>query len=272
MRQLIQLDPEDAFAHQHAAMMELGEKNLDEASKHLNRALTLRPGDPSIRDTEGRLALTSALTETSPIIAEQKFASAEDLFRRNIGRNRDQPYGYRHLAETYVRWAEIKATPEDRLAYLGLAYQTLLEGLDNCSSAAMLLQYLGQLEQDVYGDRERARSIFAQVLDTKPGDTVTRFMASRLEEKEGNPDRALSLLLEGLEVTPHDHELHRRIARSAMATIHPEREVEIRHHFEAALLGPLRNYRPRLGYAAYLILPRRTSQKPRNSSPSSISS
>ncbi len=141
MRLLIQIDPKDAFTYQHAAMMELDQDNVDAASKHLNKAIALRPGDPSIRDTEGRLALTVAIAEPNPVIADDAFARVEQLFKRNISRRRDEPFGYRHLAETYVHWSRRHPEIEKRLRYLELAYQTLLEGLEKCSSGAMLLQY-----------------------------------------------------------------------------------------------------------------------------------
>jgi len=37
-----------------------------------------------------------------------------------------------------------------------------------------------------------------------------------------------------------------------MAASSRDRAAEIKAHFEAAILGPLRNYRPRLAYCAYL--------------------
>ncbi len=77
-------------------------------------------------------------------------------------------------------------------------------------------------------------------------------MAARLEEKQGDPHPALELLEQGLETSPHSAELHFRVAK-LMARLYPGRSQEIRQHFEAALLGPIRNYWPRLTYAAYLF-------------------
>jgi tetratricopeptide (TPR) repeat protein len=73
-----------------------------------------------------------------------------------------------------------------------------------------------------------------------------------LEERAGRLAEALDLLVAGLEKTPQDPELHYRIAL-VMAEVQGERANEIRSHFQAALLGPVRNYRPRLSYGAYLF-------------------
>lgn len=255
MRQLVQLDPSDAFSYQHAAMMELDERNLEAASKYLNRAITLLPQDASIRHTEGRLALLSAIDEPNPVLADEKFARAEDIFERNIQRRLDEPFSYRHLAETYVRWADRKDNQEEKLKYIGLAYRVLLNGLDRCSSSSMLLQYQADLEQSVLGNPENARVIFARILHDKPGDTVTRFLAAKLEERQGRLEKALEILLQGLDAQPFDPKLHFRIAE-LMAVIRPEQDAQIRSHFDAALLGPIRNYRPRLTYGAYLFAQR----------------
>ncbi len=255
MRQLVQLDQSDAFAYQHAAMMELDERNLEAAAKYLNRAITLLPLDASIRDTEGRLALLSAVAELNPILADEKFARAEDIFQRNIQRRREEPYSYRHLAETYVRWADQKDKQEEKLRYVGLSYQVLLNGLDRCSSSSMLLQFQADLEQRVLGNPENAREIFAKILHDKPGDTVTRFLAAKLEERQGRLEQALEILLRGLDTQPYEPKLHFRIAE-LMAVVRAERDAEIRSHFEAALLGPIRDYRPRLTYGAYLFAQR----------------
>jgi len=251
MQQLVHIDPTDAFALQHAAMMELDQGNVGPASKYLNRALELRPNDPSIRDTEGRLVLMNANSEQNLYMADGKFARAEEIFTRNIQRRRDEPFGYRHLAETYINWADRQERDGKRLHYISLAYGTLLEGLNKCTSASMLLQYLGELEEK-FGNPDKARQSFTHALQGKPGDIITRFMAARLEEKQGDSERALQLLEEGLEVSSAEPELHYRLA-VLLAAIRPERDTEIRNHFQAALLGPQRNYRPKLAYGAYLF-------------------
>ncbi len=251
MGQLLRIDPNDAISLQHAAMMEMEGGDLGSAAKFLSKALELRPGDASIRDTEGRLLLQSASEETDATVADGKFARAENAFVRNIQRQRTEPFGYRHLAETYLGWAQIQRTDEKRFAYARLGYQTVLEGISKCPSTAMLYQYLGVIE-DSLGEPERARKAFFAALSVKPADVVTRFMAARLEERTHNPDRALKLLIEGLATAAQDPELHYRIAL-LMAMYQPTRGDEINAHFEAAELGPVRNYMPRLAHGAYLF-------------------
>lgn len=251
MQQLIGVDPTDAAAYQHAAMMELDLNSLDAAAGYLDRAIALRPGDFSIRDTEGLLALKLATMEQDINIADAKFARTEQIFLRNIQRRRDEPFGYRHLAETYASWAACQDRDSQRLHYIGLAYQALLEGLDRCLSAAMLLQYQGELEEK-FGTPENARSAFAQALMQKPGDIVIRIMAARLEEREGDAPQALEILLQGLNMSRGRTDLHSRIAL-LMAMVQPDNDAAIRSHFDAAMLGPLRNYSPRLAYGAYLF-------------------
>lgn len=140
---------------------------------------------------------------------------------------------------------------DQELHYLGLAYRTLLDGLARCSSASMLNQYLGELEESV-GRIENARTAFARALASRPADFVTRMIAARLEEREGEDEAVLSLLEEGVNHSPMDPELHYRIA-TLLAKLHPERDTEARSHFQAAILGPARRYRPRIAYAAYLF-------------------
>jgi Tfp pilus assembly protein PilF len=77
-------------------------------------------------------------------------------------------------------------------------------------------------------------------------------MAARLEESHGDAGKALALLRQGLETSAQNPELHYRIAE-LMARIQPDQDVSIRQHFEAGLLGPVRNYRPRLAYGTYLF-------------------
>jgi cytochrome c-type biogenesis protein CcmH/NrfG len=252
MHHLLQLDPSDAFAYQHAAMMELDDGNVDAAAKYLRHAISLLPQDASIRDTEGRLAMLSATQEINPVLADEKFARAEEIFRRNIVRRPDEPYSYRHLAETYVKWSDCKDQLEEQAKYISLAYSALLDGLDQCGSNVMLLQYQAELEQKVLGNPDKARSIFTEILREKPGDVVSRFLAARLEERQGRQAKALEILLEGLDAGVIDLRLQFRIA-ALMAAEQPELDAEIRSHFEAAMLGPVRDYRPRLTYAAYLF-------------------
>ena len=252
MRQLVQLDPTDAFALQHAAMMELDERNVDAAWKYLSQAIEVQPDNASIRDTEGRLVLLGAQEEPNLFLADAQYARAEDIFERNIQRRPDEPFSYRHLAETYVRWSERKANPHDRLATISLAYDVLLKGIERCPSSTMLLQYQAELEQSVFDNPDSARALFARILFEKPGDVVTRFMAAKLEENQGELEQALILLKGGLETQPFDPKLHFRISQ-LMARLHPEAKNEICGHFEAALLASARDFQPRLAYGAYLF-------------------
>jgi tetratricopeptide (TPR) repeat protein len=251
MAQLLRIDPEDALAYQHAAMMELDSGDLKAAAKYLSRALGLRPTDPSIRDTEGLVLLQGAMIEEDPTLADAKFARAEEVFERNIQRRAQEPFGYRHLAETYLAWSKIQTTEERRVSYVTQAYRTLLLGLGKCASTAMLYQYLGEIESSI-GEPDKARRAFANALMLRPADPVTRIMAARLEEQTGNPAAALEILKKGLEIAPLDSELHYRTAL-LMAANTSANVAEIRAHFEAATLAPSRNYRPRLAYGAFLF-------------------
>jgi tetratricopeptide (TPR) repeat protein len=251
MGELLRIDPTDAISLQHAAMMEMEGGDITAAAKYLSRAVELRPGDPSIRDTEGRLLLQSASDEPDANVADGKFARAENAFVRNIQRQRTEPFGYRHLAETYLSWAQIQKVDEKRFAYTRLGYQTVLEGISRCPSTAMLYQYLGVIE-DSLGEPDRARKAFLAALSVKPADVVSRFMAARLEERTNNPDRALDLLTEGLATAAQDPELHYRIAL-LMAMHQPASVLQINAHFEAAELGRSRNYMPKLAHGAFLF-------------------
>lgn len=251
MEELLALDPGDAWAWQHASMMELDLGDLSAAARYLRKAIDLRPGDPIIRDTEGRLALRVAKSVSDPVTADTRFGQAEDIFRRNINRRPQEPYGYRSLAETYYEWSKIHGEGTRRNEYVRLAYQTLLEGLETCSSIGMLLQYQGELEEKM-GNTEGARESFQAALGRDPTSLPLRFMAARLEERDGDLQRALALLEAGLDTSAGSAELHYRVA-ILLAKVGPERDGEIRAHFQAATLGPNRNYRARLAYAAYLF-------------------
>jgi len=254
MAELLELDPLDAYVHQHAAMMEMDLRDYESAAKHLERAIELLPMDPSIRDTEGLLTLRSAEAEPEPVVAEARFGRAEDIFERAITRRPDEPFGYRNLAETYRAWAsraEREDDPEKAAEYRGLAYQTALRGVAACPDAEMLFLILGQLEEEV-GEVERARAAFGAALRRNPSAVGARFMASRLEERVGETGSAVAILEDGLGPSGDDPELHARLAQ-LLAEVAPDRAMDIRSHFEAALLGAARNYRPRLAYAAYLF-------------------
>jgi hypothetical protein len=212
----------------------------------------LAPQEPTIRDTEGRLAMLSAIEESNPFLAEDKFARTEQIFTRNIDRRPDQPHGYRHLAETYLRWSDRKNDEQERLKYVSLAYDTLQKGLNRRPSGVMLLQLQAEVEQNVLANPGKARHIFSVILAQKPGDLVSRFLAAALEERERRPADALAILIKGLDESPFDPQLHYRISR-LMVDTGLGTDSEIRAHFDAALLGPIREVRPRLTYAAYLF-------------------
>ena len=232
-------------------MLEMETRNLEAASKHLSQAIELHPNDSSIRDTEGKLALTLALAEADPTKASALFDKAEALFQRNIRGRLDEPYGYRHLAETYVERAEKLEQSDRQLRYIRMAYEVLLDGIRLCESTSMLFQYEGKLEEK-FGNPENARKAFERAIKEKPGDIVTRMMAARLEERENNAEKALEILEQAFNVDPHHVELHYRVAM-LLAVTHPERDAEIRKHFQASLLKSARNYRYKLAYAAYLF-------------------
>jgi tetratricopeptide (TPR) repeat protein len=252
MRQLLRRDPNDAYAFQHAAIMELDQNNLLGAAPYIEQAIAIAPQDPSIRDTEGRFVRMSAVEEQNPFLAEEKFARAEQIYKRNAKLRPDEPFAYRNLAETYLAWSRKKDSDEDRMKYVGLAYDALNEGLANCTSVAMLLQKQAEIEQDVLEDADKAREIFATILQQRPSDITSRFLAATLEEKEGRPERALELLKAGLDDSPYDPRLHFRVAH-LMAENNAGSQTDIRSHFDAAMLGSLRDIRPRIAYGAFLF-------------------
>lgn len=252
MGQLLKRDPNDAYALQHAAIMELDQNNLPGAAVYIEKALAIAPHDRSIRDTEGRFMRMSAIEEKNPFLAEDKFARAEQIFKRNARLHPEEPHSYRNLAETYLAWSRKKTSDEDRWKYVGLAYDALNEGLANCTSVGMLLQKQAEIEQNVLDDADRARSIFATILENRPSDLRSRFLAATLEEKERKPEQALGILKAGLDDSPYDPQLHFRIAH-LMAESQSGTDSEIRSHFDAAMLGSLRDIRPRIAYGAYLF-------------------
>ncbi len=251
MAELIDLNPKDALARQHAAMMELDLGDLEAAGRQLAEAIAIRPNDPSIRDTEGRLLTASAVREADPVQADHKFQQAENAFKRNIQRRSDEPYGYRHLSDNYAKWADRVDDPDKRVQYTSLAYQALLDGLVRCGTVEMLLQSLGEMEARL-GNIDGARVAFSRVLDRNPGALTTRLMFAAMEDKDGDAARAEAILLDGLGSSGGSPELQYRLA-DVMARVDSARESLIIGHFEAALLGPAQDYRPRVAYAAYLF-------------------
>ena len=251
MDELLRVDPTDPYAHQHAAILEMELGNLDAANQHLARAIELHPFDPTIRDTEGTLLRRMAEQSDRLTTAESRYAKAEEIFKRNIDRQPAIPFGYRNLAETYASWARRLEGDQRGAIYFGLAYAVLEDGLERIPGSEMLLQLQAKLEEEA-GNIEGAREAFDTALARENVGLGTRFMAARLEERSGSTARALQLLENGLATAGESPELHFRIAR-LLAELTPNRAIEARNHFEAALLGPLRKYLPRLTYAAYLF-------------------
>lgn len=251
MTELLRVDPTDPYAHQHAAILEMELGNLEAANQHLAKANELHPFDPTIKDTEGTLLRRMAEQADRLTTAESRYAKAEEIFRRNITRQPNTPFGYRNLAETYASWARRLGSDPRGAIYFGLSYAAIEEGLERIPGSEMLLQLQAKLEEEA-GNIEGAREAFDAALARETVGIGTRFMAARLEERSGNPQRALALLEAGLATAGESPELHFRIAR-LLAELEPDRALDTRNHFEAALLGPVRKYLPRLTYAAYLF-------------------
>jgi tetratricopeptide (TPR) repeat protein len=251
MKTIAALDPSDAFVHQHSAMMELRLGDVAAAARHIARAIELRPEDAAIRDTEGRIVLESARRESDTRRKPSKLQQAEEIFQRNIGRRPDEPYGYRHLAETHWEKYRAEADPQRRISHLVHAYRTLTDGLETCADTTMLLQYRAELEDNV-GSHEVARDTLTEALNDRPGDVPLRVMAARLALGAGRGDEARRILEEGIRAAPDAWELHYRLA-----LLLAERELadpqDVKRHFSAALTAPLRRFRPRLAYAAWLF-------------------
>ncbi|MFA4928770.1 MAG: SIR2 family protein [Patulibacter sp.] len=254
MEEIQRLDPTDAYVHQHAAMMELAAGDLRIAASHIRNALAMRPDDPAIRDTEGRIVLAGVERESTTARKLAKLSEAESIFRGNIRARPQEPFGYRHLAETLWLRSTIETDEVTRGEYLGNAYAALDRGLSEATSTAMLHHYRAALEDDL-GNRQEARTLLAAALRDKPEDISLRLMASRLADRASDPEAAIALLREGLETAPDASdawEMHYQLAllleRGSDAS--PD---EVKRHFSAALLAPLRRYRPRLAYAAWLF-------------------
>jgi tetratricopeptide (TPR) repeat protein len=252
MNLLIKRNPNDPYVYQHAAMMEISEQDIARAGRHLERAIDLAPDEATIRDTKGRFVLMSAIKETDSFLADQKFAEAEQIFKNNAHNQPEEPYAYKHLAETYLAWAKRQENEDARMNLISLAYEAIHNGLAKCSSTSMLLQKQAEIEQDILQHPDAARKIFAQIFEQRPGDTASRFLAATLEEQQGHPEAALAVLLGGVDSAANDHHLRYRIAR-LMAEHDAGSDSEIRGHFDAAMLGSIRNVVPRIAYAAYLF-------------------
>ena len=250
MEQLIARDPDDPFALQHAAMMELDQRNLKSAKRYLDKALQIVPHNSAILDTKGLLYLKMADETTNALLREEYLDSAEQIFSRNIQKEPTAPFGYLHRADTYLAWSRASA---DKLRYLSLAHESLVEGIARCPQNTMLLQRQAELVQSVDKDIDRAREIFDEILEKRPGDTSSRFLAAQLAIQKQDPGSALSILVDGLRFDSTDPRLHFEVA-DLMAKSGGYDFERVKGHFDAALLGSIRELRPRLAYGAYLFL------------------
>jgi tetratricopeptide (TPR) repeat protein len=251
MREIQELDPTDAFVYQHAAMMELSFGDFRVASAHIARAIEARPNDVTIRDTEGRIVLAGVDRESSKPRKLAELAEAEAIFSRNISRRPNEPYGYRHLAETYWKRTTVETDPSRQAHYFGATYEVLSDGLNNATNTSMLLQYQAEIEEEA-GNRNVARGVLDGALKERPDDVPMRVMAARLARAAGDRAHAIDLLRDGVAVVPDAWEFHYRLAL-ALADSGSGDPGEIGRHFAAALLAPLRRYRPRLAYAVWLF-------------------
>jgi len=251
MDALIELDPTDALALQHAAIMELDLGHRDEAGRHLAKAIELKPNDLAIRDTEGRLLLAMAKAEVDPQLARANYERAEALFQRNIERRPDEPFAYKHLADTYSAWSDAAQVSGLDVELENRAYELLLVGLAKCGPHEMLVQALAELERR-RGNVGEARALYRKALARNAAALPTRLLAASLEERAGDRAAAIQILKEGLGVSGASPELHYRLAL-LLAEVDPASESAIRGHFEAAVLGRQQDYRARLAFAAYLF-------------------
>ncbi len=250
MHEIQELDPSDAYVHQHAAMMELSFGDLRVAAAHIAKAIEARPNDAAIRDTEGRIVLAGVDRESSRPRKLAKLAEAEAIFSKNISRRPNEPYGYRHLAETYWMRAMIEEDAVTKATYLTLAYQTLQDGSDAAINISMLTQYRAELENKA-GNRTEARLLLKGALNERPDDVRMRLIAARFAELDGDTGDALELLRQGVAVAPDAWELHYRLA--LMLASGAGEAGEVSRHFASATLAPTRRYMPRLAYAAWLF-------------------
>lgn len=251
MAEIQAVDPTDAFVNQHAAMMELALGNLRAAATHIAAAIEARPEDRAIRDTEGRIVLAGVAAESTPARKLAKLAQAEAIFSRNIARAPTEPYGYRHLAETHWKRSEVESDATQRAVYIGKAYAVLVEGLDNAANTAMLMQYRAQLE-DAEGRSDEALGVLDKGLQERPEDVAMRVMAARIAERQDDSGTAIRILRDGVAAVPDSWELHYRLALLLAEQDAPDAN-EVTRHFAAAQLAPVRRYRTRLTYAAWLF-------------------
>lgn len=251
MREIQELDPDDAFVHQHAAMMELSFGDLRVAADHIFRAIEARPDDVTIRDTEGRIVLAGVDRETTLPRKLAKLSEAQAIFTKNVTRRPTEPYGYRHLAETFWKRAKIENNQAEKAQFLAETYRVLDEGLDSAINTTMLMQYRAEIENES-GNRSEARQILMSALRERPDDVRMRLMAARFAQLDGDTDDEITLLRTGVSVTPDAWELHYDLA-SALAASKRGESDEIGRHFASALLAPARRYQPRLAYGAWLF-------------------
>jgi tetratricopeptide (TPR) repeat protein len=251
MREIQELDPDDAFVHQHAAMMELSFGDLRVAADHISKAIEARPNDVTIRDTEGRIVLAGVDRETTLPRKLAKLSEAQSIFTKNVSKRPTEPYGYRHLAETFWKRAKIESSQTDKARFLTETYRVLNEGLDEAINTTMLMQYRAEIENES-GNRSEARQILVAALRERPDDVRMRLMAARFARLDGDTDNEIAILRTGVSVTPDAWELHYDLA-SAMAASQQGESDEIGRHFASALLAPARKYQPRLAYGAWLF-------------------
>jgi tetratricopeptide (TPR) repeat protein len=252
------VDPSDAYVHQHAAMMELSFGDVRTAAIHITEAIALRPHDLTIRDTEGRIVLAGVAHETTGHRKLAKLAEAEAIFAKNIARRPTEPYGYRHLAETYWVRSGVETEVVARARFIGMAYQVLADGLDNAVNTAMLQQYRAYLE-DAEGNQAEAWDLLDAALRDRPDDVPMRVMAAGIAERRGRADDAIATLRQGVVAAPDAWELHYRLA--LLLAQEPDASATmVSRHFSAAMLAPARRYRPRLMYGAWLFTQGRYEQ------------
>ncbi|GAI52419.1 unnamed protein product, partial [marine sediment metagenome] len=203
------VDPNDAYIHQHKAMMALREKKTEDALDYIGVASKLHSQDFTIRDTHARI-LTARGLEQPWITARTAFAEAENILNANISRRPTDPYGYLSLAELNQALAQKSDNAEERASYLSKAYEIVLRGIERCRIKTMLWQLQGQLELAV-GTLEGARDAFRKALVERPSNVITRLLFAKLEENEGQVPVALDLLRDGLSLSGNDQRLRHRL-------------------------------------------------------------
>lgn len=242
----IQIFPQNDIAHYHLGLVERYDRsNLAEAQKYFAEAYRLNPDNPDAAFQLGTIQLEEGKTDTAQGLIEralkgdpqnyqahyylgrvfeskQKYAEADQAYRRAITLYPIYPPAFNALARMYMQFDEMDA-----------AIAVLREGARLNPDNAELQGNLGLalMELNSPDATDQAVEAFKAALAIDPQSAIHLFNLGMAFERQGNTSRAIELLTKFIEASTQEQATEAKLARAVLGALMTEKDVRqrVRH-------------------------------------------